>query len=41
MKNGNWRIDKSPSVTPEGKKRQHWRVRVKAIMALGGCCVKG
>jgi len=40
MKNGDWRIDRSPSMTSEGKKVQHQRVRLAVIVALGGKCTR-
>ena len=38
MKNGNWRINLSPSVRGEYVRLRHKRIRERAINALGGKC---
>lgn len=38
MKNGDWRIDRSPSMLPSAKKDKYHSMRAAVFMALGGVC---
>ena len=40
MKNGNWKVDKSPSTRNEYRRTWFQKVRAMVIQALGGKCIR-
>ena len=40
MKDGDWRINRSPSMMPEAKKIKHQTLRKKIFDSLGGVCIR-
>ena len=40
MKDGDWRVDRSPSMTYEGRKESYNKKRLEVILALGNICCR-
>lgn len=40
MKNGDWRINRSPSMLPSARKAKHQALRAEIFQLLGGICCK-
>jgi RNase P subunit RPR2 len=40
MKNGDWRINRSPSLLPAARKALHYRLREAIFAALGNICCR-